>query len=64
MGLGVGRQAWLYQVVAQRQLLRQLKHCVQADGSEVWLLQLEGASNLLPVSRRQLAAVRQAMQNL
>ena len=49
---------------AQRQLLRQLKHCVQADGSEGWLLQLEGASNLLPVSRRQLAAVRQAMQNL
>lgn len=50
--------------LVQRQLLRQLKHCVQADGSEGWLLQLEGASNLLPVSRRQLAAVRQAMQNL
>lgn len=50
--------------LVQRQLLRQLKHCVQADGSEGWLLQLEGASDLLPVSRRQLAAVRQAMQNL
>ncbi|MDO4769217.1 MAG: LytTR family DNA-binding domain-containing protein [Brachymonas sp.] len=50
--------------LVQRQLLRQLKHSVQADGSEGWLLQLEGVANCLPVSRRQLPAVRQAMQAL
>lgn len=48
--------------LVQRQLLRQLKHSVQADGSEGWLLQLEGVAHCLPVSRRQLPAVRQAMQ--
>lgn len=50
--------------LVQRQLLRQLKHSVQADGSEGWLLQLEGVAHCLPVSRRQLPAVRQAMQAL
>lgn len=50
--------------LVQRQLLRQLKHSVQADGSEGWLLQLEGVANCLPVSRRQLPTVRQAMQAL
>ncbi|MDO4795485.1 MAG: LytTR family DNA-binding domain-containing protein [Brachymonas sp.] len=50
--------------LVQRQLLRQLKHSVQADGSEGWLLQIEGVTHCLPVSRRQLPAVRQAMQTL
>ena len=50
--------------LVQRQLLRQLKRSVQLDGSEGWLLQLEGVSYWLPVSRRQLASVRQAMQAL
>lgn len=50
--------------LVQRQLLRQLKHSVQADGSEGWLLQLEGVAHCLPVSRRQLPTVRQAMQAL
>lgn len=50
--------------LVQRQLLRQLKRSVQADGSEGWLLQLEGVATPLPVSRRQLPSVRQAMQAL
>ncbi len=50
--------------LVQRQLLRQLKRSVQLDGGEGWLLQLEGAGCWLPVSRRQLASVRQAMQAL
>ncbi|MDO5654259.1 MAG: LytTR family DNA-binding domain-containing protein [Brachymonas sp.] len=49
--------------LAQRQALRQIKRCVQADGSEGWLLQLEGSNQSLQVSRRQLPVVRQAMQS-
>ena len=50
--------------LAQRQAMRQLKLCPQSDGSEGWLLQLESCTEWLPVSRRQLPIVRQALQNL
>ena len=50
--------------LAQRQAMRQLKLCPQSDGSEGWLLQLESCTEWLPVSRRQLPVVRQALQNL
>ena len=50
--------------LVQRHMLRQIKHCIQADGSEGWLLQLVGSSEWLPVSRRQLPLVRQALQAL
>ena len=49
--------------LVQRQLLRQLKLSVQADGSEGWQVQLEGLADWLPVSRRQLVTVRQALQD-
>lgn len=35
----------------------------QSDGEEGWALRLQGLSELLPVSRRQLASVRQAMHS-
>jgi two-component system response regulator AlgR len=34
----------------------------QHDGEEGWALRLQGIPELLPVSRRQLASVRQAMR--
>lgn len=48
--------------LVQRQAMRQLKLRPQSDGSEGWLLQLENCTNWLPVSRRQLPVVRQALQ--
>ena len=50
--------------LVQRAALRQIKRCAQPDGSEAWLLQLQGSSEWLQVSRRQLPLVRQALQSL
>lgn len=48
-------------ILIYKKALRQLKHCALADGSESWLVQLHGCSDRLPVSRRQLASVRAAL---
>ncbi len=50
--------------LVQRATLRQIKRCTQPDGSEAWLLQLEGSTEWLQVSRRQFSLVRQALQSL
>ena len=47
--------------LVRRQALRQLKHSIQADCGDSWLLQLEGLTGWLQVSRRQLPVVRQAL---
>ena len=50
--------------LVRRQALRQLKHSIQADGGDSWLLQLEGLAGWLQVSRRQLPVVRQALEQV
>ena len=48
--------------LVQRHAIRQIKLCPQSDGGEGWQLQLEGSTEWLPVSRRQLPVVRQVLQ--
>ena len=50
--------------LVRRQALRQLKHSIQADGGDGWLLQLEGSIGWLQVSRRQLPVVRHALKHV
>lgn len=49
-------------ILVCKQAIQQLKHCALADGSESWLVQLKDCNERLPVSRRQLAGVRDTLQ--
>lgn len=49
-------------ILVCKQAIQQLKHCALANGSESWLVQLAGCDERLPVSRRQLASVREVLQ--
>ncbi len=49
-------------ILVKKQAIKQLKHCSLADGTDSWLVQLEGCDEQLSVSRRQLTNVRDSFQ--
>lgn len=51
-------------VLVQRQAMQELKKTAHPELGEVWLLQLTGVPDKLPVSRRLLPSVRQALLTL